>query len=270
MRRPISIVLLLALQSQAAFGAIALDSTTSATQGTQGTTGTFTGIVIGNNANRFLLVAVGQRDANINNVTGCTFNTTETMTKVTSIDGTGAANVNESMWYLLNPSVTTASAVCTSSNSSSWVFGSISLSGVNQSTPFRDQGGNNWVRAGGASATGTGDQTLSTVAGDFCISAVHAGDCGTNATNIIPGGSADERWDRTIQNCSETRNGGATFTATATSTVMSFTWTGSQLWAVISVAIQPAATAGPLFKRYYDLLRSSLFDGTFVRSLLNA
>jgi hypothetical protein len=213
--------------------------------------------VVGNNANRFLIVAGTQREPNINNVTASAFNTTESCTKLGSQNGS-SGNLNVTLWYRLSPSVTTANATLTGGNAANTVIGAISAYNVNQSTPFRDQSGANYKQTT-VSATTTASLTMDTIAGDLVVAVILAGNSVSNVTNLVPGGSQVEKWDVANGGLNFARGGASTLLASGTSTVMSYTWTNNEVAVLMAFVLTPVSGAGPLFKRYYDMLRSSLF-----------
>lgn len=229
------LILLLLLLCPSTWAAISKDTAFSANP-VAGTSVTLS-VTIGDHSDRLLIVGLSTRNTLSTEVYDCTFNSTEKMSRLSALDGASSSNVMESVWFLRNPTVTTANVVCSTYNSNTNVIGAISMWGVDQDFPFRDV-----ERAAGAVATGTGDLTLTTVSGDLCLGFLMAGNNTSNVTNLVPGGSASEEWDLTFNGVTNVRGGGSSYTATSTSTTMSYTWTNSEYWSFCAVAIKPSGS----------------------------
>lgn len=105
---------------------------------------------VGAGSNRISIVGVGLEDsATCPTVTGITFNTTENFTQIdTHLFASDANRID--LWYLLNPTVTTANIVITVSDTTDDLNGgAITIDGAKQQAPEADNKG-----------TGAGDSSL--------------------------------------------------------------------------------------------------------------
>jgi len=170
-----------------------------------------------------------------------------------------SGTVSSYIWYRKAPTAGSSKSItCTTSNSDGIIAGAVSLHNVDQTNTFRDSDTLN-----NSTGTGTGDMTLTTVAGDLIFATLMCGNNAANPTNLVPAGSQSESgaaggWDLQCGagGACNRRGGASTLSASGTSTVVSYTWTNNNPFAFVGAAVQPQASAGPLFKRYYDLLRN--------------
>ena len=79
-------------------------------------------------ADRILLVHVAYKGSTNPIVSGITFNTTETLTRLTNLIQ-GSVMVGE-VWYLLNPTATTANVVVSTNNTGKTAIGAMTYTGV--------------------------------------------------------------------------------------------------------------------------------------------
>ena len=161
--------------------AIALDTNT---YGASDATTTTVGITVANNSNRVLIALISLGNSTgISQVDSVTFNTSEAFTRAVTIidDGTDAAC---DIWYLINPTATTADVVVDydGGNSPDAAVNVVSLYGADQTDPIGARGAatgssttpqasitkedsNSWVLAvisyggGGAGVSGTPNST---------------------------------------------------------------------------------------------------------------
>jgi hypothetical protein len=101
---------------------------------------------VGSGSNKILVVGVGARDPTAGNtvVNSVVFNTSESFTKVRDDSVGGVQTLRSGLWYLLNPSTTTANIVVTFAGAADDSgAGAISLFNVSQSSPIDAQNGSN-------------------------------------------------------------------------------------------------------------------------------
>lgn len=156
-------------------------------------------------------------------------------TALTKLDNQVAATWGFSeIWYLIAPAVGTANLVVTLTGADTFVFGAVVAQGVNQTTPVRTA----------VKQTGTGTSASVTVASvtvdDLCFDSLEIDATGHAAA---PGADQTERWDQVSQ---AGRNDGVCSTQPGTAGgVMSYTWTGSDIFNYIASAFIGIAADAP-------------------------
>lgn len=176
---------------------------------------------VASNPNRILVCGTAVRGAVT--VSSITWNGgAESFTKIN--DNQPGSDVRTELWYLLNPTATTANIVITFSGSQSVMGGCVSIFNAAQSAPTGS------AEASGSDATPTVNVT--TVAGDLVIDIM--GDQ-SGGFDIDVHSSQAERWQIEATN----HDGGmSTEVATGTTTTMSWSETGSDFWSIIAVPIK--------------------------------
>lgn len=207
------------------------------TSGGAGSSITISSFTVGNNANRILVVGVSIED-NANGpdmpVTGITWNTSENFTKIRH-DAFGSpddSNRSE-LWYLLNPTATTASVVVSFTGAVEGATASVvSLYNVAQQAPEANNGGTT------SSATGIDVSTTTTTNGSWLVEAIHGSG---STTTLYPASGQTERTTETSSG--SCRGSLAThFIPTAGSTLSR--WTSNGNGYCLSVAAFAPATEG--------------------------
>ena len=113
--------------------------TDSETQGTSTTTLTITSLVVGNNANRVLIVCTGSESGTAGNrpVSSITWNTTETFSRAVFVENASGGPNRSEIWYLINPTATTANIVVTFGGAAfNTKMSVLSIYGAHQTTPI--------------------------------------------------------------------------------------------------------------------------------------
>jgi hypothetical protein len=139
---------IVALEADRTGGSITLDAESNNHASASATSITISGFTVGNNSNKILIVSVGSYNPTPT-VSGITWNSSENFTQINTVLNNGRAD----LWYLVNPTSTTADIVVTySSSAGSRSAGVTSLYNVNQSTPI---GVTNTVTGTGGTIAGT-------------------------------------------------------------------------------------------------------------------
>jgi len=139
---------IVALEADRTGGSITLDAESNNHASASATSITISGFTVGNNSNKILIVSVGSYNPTPT-VSGITWNSSENFTQINTVANNGRAD----LWYLVNPTSTTADIVVTySSSAGSRSAGVTSLYNVNQSTPI---GVTNTVTGTGGTIAGT-------------------------------------------------------------------------------------------------------------------
>jgi hypothetical protein len=170
-------------------------------------------------------------------VTGVTFNTTETFTKIRhdQRNAGGGVEIITNLWYLVNPTVTTADAVTTFSTAQNDRAIGISyaiFNGVSQSSPIDAQ-------AGGTGSSGTLSAVLTTVAANAWIA-----DCAAGDNDLTVGAGQTMRVDRAI--LVQLFVGVSTVDGKATPGSETMDWTQTtEDWATSAVSFAPSGGSDP-------------------------
>jgi uncharacterized repeat protein (TIGR01451 family) len=186
---------------------------------------------VGAGANRILIVGLSLRDGNVA-ATGVTYGG-QALTRVGFINSVGNQNRTE-MWRLIAPPVGTASVAVTLNQSKQIVGGSISLTGVDQTTPL-----GTFVSATAQSTTAS--VAVASATGELVLDTMTAnGDA--NSTGIAAGSGQAEQWNifSGAGNASSARGGGSTKPGAA-SVTMSWTLGVSKPWSIGAVALKPVS-----------------------------
>ena len=153
-------------------------------------------------------------------VTGVTFNTSESFTKFGDIDGSDDIHVE--VWYLKDPTATTANVVASLSEVKQSILGVISFRGVDQTTPIDGTNTNS-----GSSSTTTVNVTSES--GDMVVDCMATVANPTTAPTV--GAGQTLRWTRDVGG-QPIRGAGST-EAGASSVTMSWGLSESKAWATV-------------------------------------
>ena len=193
---------------------------------------------VGAGSDRVLVVATSHRDGN-KNVTNITFNGV-TLTQAIQQNGTSSNN-QVNIWYLVNPTVTTANVVITVSGSVKIAATAINLTGVYQAAPVSSTAGN--------SGTSTAPSaTVVSASNELVMAAVAAnGDALSVASG---GGQISLANNGTGTGGGDVRMGVDSETGAASVTT---TWTlgASKSWGTASASVRPSgaiALSGKVFE----------------------
>jgi hypothetical protein len=135
---------------------------------------TVSGTIAGN-ANRVLYVAHFIDSNTANDSTGCSWNTTETMTEIDERNA-GSGFIQVTVYRRTNPTATTANVSCTHTDTNSTGIWALSVYNVDQISPTSGIDGD---LGGGVSIS---NRTMTTVAGDMMVSICAIGQTNTSAT----------------------------------------------------------------------------------------
>lgn len=174
-----------------------------------GTTAALTvaSVTVASTANRILVAMISLRSATAT-VSSVTWNTTENFSKATSTTQGGAPPTGAEIWYLVNPTATTASVVCNLTASAGQGVTACAIYGVEQAAP-RVVGG----ASGTSNTANTPDlsnsvsttipsivvdalmhesTSVSTVSGTTAFSAVDEGVWNTGSSYVIQGAAGSQ------------------------------------------------------------------------------
>ena len=197
-----------------------------------GTTITNSGFTVAANANRILIVSANIYDA-AQAVSGITWNGTENFTRAVFVDAASSDRRSE-IWYLLNPTATTADVVTTwASTGIRKAAGVYSYYNALQASPI---GVTN--TANGTGTTSTGTITPTTTGSTIVDSEIGEGG-GVAATDTLTAGWTEVPFD--------TRTWSSQYNLTPTIGVvndMFYTYSGSRAWTWCAAEIKPVVGAG--------------------------
>jgi hypothetical protein len=190
------------------------------------TTGTLA-FTVGNNANKILLVGVVIEDtAPVTTVSSVVFNTTESFTKIDAQTFNTSGN-NVELWYLLNPTATTANIVVTTAATTAGHFGAISLYNAAQKAPGPSAKGTNTIDPATASVTTSVDNS-------WLVDVVGGNTVGTDMTAAV---GQTERWEGATYSC---RSNGSTADAGVAGAGKATSWTFADMsWGLILTTVEP-------------------------------
>ncbi|HVU59976.1 MAG TPA: hypothetical protein VHC98_04020 [Candidatus Saccharimonadales bacterium] len=173
-------------------------------------------ITIGSNNDRIVFAMISPGDGNPAGVTAVKLDGTTNFTHLTD-------SAYTTVWYLLNPS--SGAHTINITDSAAMTGGCSSFYNVNQSTPIAASNTANGSSTT-ASVTVSGTTTAQLVVDFASTNGPHSG--------WSAGGSQTTDWTQ-----GGTQNASSRKTGTSSSTTMSWSWTGSDLWATIAMAINP-------------------------------
>jgi len=215
----------------AAASALVKDAQATATDAASGTTITNSGFTVAANANRILIVSANIYAA-AQAVTGITWNGVENFTRAVFIDAASADRRSE-IWYLVNPTATTADVVTT------WASAGIrrgagvySYYNALQASPI---GVTNTANGTGVTSTGT---ITPTTAGSLIVDSSMSDGGGVAATDTLTAG-----WTDLI----DTRTWSSQYDLAPTisaSNDMFYTYSGSRTWTWCAAEIKSVVGAG--------------------------
>jgi len=215
----------------AAASALVKDAQATATDAASGTTITNSGFTVAANANRILIVSANIYAA-AQNITGITWNGVENFTRAVFIDAASADRRSE-IWYLVNPTATTADVVTT------WASAGIrrgagvySYYNALQASPI---GVTNTANGTGVTSTGT---ITPTTAGSLIVDSSMSDGGGVAATDTLTAG-----WTDLI----DTRTWSSQYDLAPTisaSNDMFYTYSGSRTWTWCAAEIKSVVGAG--------------------------
>jgi len=204
-------------------------------------TGTISSHVVTSGTDRVLILFSAEGgDTTPQSITGVTWNTSENFTKLgraavsAGIDNDYCAEI----WYLVNPTATTANCVITLDGASgAREYYLLEANGVNQTTPFRD-----FTTAFQNTEDTTITATLSSAVGDVVVDAAA---CGAHRTKTV-GASQTQLFNATgAYSTSNRPELGVSWEAGAASVTMSWSLNNANRWATVLGSLQPsAASAG--------------------------
>lgn len=213
---------------------------------------TISSLTVPSGSNQILLVGIGFGYKGSGNVTpdSVVFNTSESCTKLGDYNLGLYSGV--SLWYLKNPTATTADVVAGWSDSFRTAMVAAVFSGVHQTTPFGTPAGN----------TGTGT-TAATVdvgsaSGEVVVDVVGAVRYNSATQPTQGAGQTFLAWNQSSVDDSTAAMAAMSYEAGATTTTMSWTLADAgDDWSSYGVALKPAATSGTTFY----LLSTATGDG---------
>src|SRR5713226_4205029 len=216
------------LRAAAAHAAIAVDSVSSSSgQIVNSLTWAHT---VGTGADRVLVVGVTIRDGNVS-VSAITYGGTA-LTRLGFQNGAGNANRAE-IWSLKAPASGTANVVVSISGARDLVGGSISFTGVDQTTPF-----GTFVGAQGTSATPS--VTASSATAEIVVDTLATDGDAVSAT---VGAGQTQRWNIRTGPAGGNAIGAGSTKPGATSVSMKWTLGASKQWGMGAVPLKPASCA---------------------------
>lgn len=190
------------------------------------TTRTLASVVVAAGSNLCLAVCV-QMEATASAVSGITFNSVA-LTKLDS--QVGASFSRSEIWYLINPTVTTANVVVTHTSSDHSVVGALVASGVDQVTGLRTA----------AKSTGSSTSVTNTVVGVGVDDLVFDSLCIDGTGHLTaPGAGQTEQWD--LEPAAGSTTGVTDTQPGSVDGVMSHTWTTSSPFSHVASAFIAAA-----------------------------
>jgi hypothetical protein len=213
---------------------IAVDATASTFSASNASSLTWSHTV-GAGFNRILVV--GTSAAGLTSVSSVTYGAAA----LTRINATSSSSSETTeMWYLLAPPAGTANIVVTFSGSDSVAAGSVSFTGVSQSTPLG-------TSASASGAGGTPSVTVASATNQVVIDTITDY---ADKSSLTAGASQTQRWNVTSGAGGKTDviSGGST-KAGAASTTMSWTIGAAKAWSQVAVPLIPApafSACGPL------------------------
>lgn len=189
------------------------------------TTLTFS-VTVNSGSNQILVVCVSG-EINTHTVTGITFGGVA----LTQLGRQANASFGYAeIWYLKNPSPSTANVVVTDSSAGVMAAGAYVLSGVDQTTTWRTT-----VKATGSAASAS--VTVASVAsGDFLIDSLDIDGTGHSS---VAGADQTKRWG--IEPSAGTTTGNSSTQPGANGGAMSWTWTTSAPYSLLANALIPAS-----------------------------
>ncbi|MEQ9407984.1 MAG: cadherin domain-containing protein [Fuerstiella sp.] len=178
---------------------------------------------------RLMLVGISINEASDESVTSVTYNGVALSFVGASENGDARVEI----WSLVNPNTGTHDVnIDFSGNTDGNTAGVMTFNGVDQATAL----GTFAPGAGGSG--GTGSATVTSAAGELVFAAIAVDE--VSDYDLVPGTGQTEHWD--LLGGSDINGGGST-KAGAASVPMSWTWSGSDAWAVGGVSIKPANAA---------------------------
>ncbi|WP_179759136.1 DUF4347 domain-containing protein, partial [Hoeflea halophila] len=211
--------------------AVGVDSTSTGTS----SGGNFSVSHTTSGTDRLMLVAVSINQSAGSTVASVSYNG-DALTLVGAREsGSGGTAIRVEIWSLVNPDLATHTVnIAMSGTSDGNTAGVMTFSGVDQSTPLGT------FASGAGGSGGAGSATVSSAADELVFAAIAVDD--NVDYNLIPGGSQTERWDLKAPEV----NGGGSTAVGAASVPMSWTWSGSDAWAVGGVSIKPSSDLDPV------------------------
>lgn len=243
MARIILVLFLLFCSPMSAWAAIAVGTITNSTSSTTAALTITTAFTQAVATNAVMVVVVSSASGTTDTtVSGVTWNTSETFTSAgancTHVQTAASVKWRSSIWYLVNPTATTANVVVTWSGTGAdraQGYTIYSLSGVNQSTPV-----DVCAKALGAT-TAVSNTIVTTVDNDLIIDNVTSSDgSGTWAV-----GTGTQRVNRDLNSAGNDEKQLSSTLPLATAGSQAMTWTGvlNLEWVSVAAAFQPASTS---------------------------
>lgn len=215
-------------------GTVSIDGTPAVTAASGNVTSLTHSFTIGSNSNR-LLIACGAVDSGLLETDQMLFNTDTPMTLIAR-GFSPAGGVSTSAWYMLAPTVGSATVTLDVGFSSRPIVGVLSLYNVNQTTPFRDIDSDDATESGEAAAS---TLTLTSVANDFLFGCLGAGR-DQNPADLVPGASFTQKWDTSVVTDPDTyRSALATRDASGSTVASVWTWTNSTNFSHVAGTVIP-------------------------------
>jgi hypothetical protein len=199
-------------------------------------------------SDRLMLVGVSLNNDESETVSSVTYNGDD-LTRVALVENSDDSLVE--IWYRVAPDIGTYDVVVTFSESlrRAAVVGVTTFTGVDQSTPFRDQGTPGYpymISATGSNITPT--VSVPTGTNELVFDTVAAED----ESSMSVGGGQTERWNLLETSGGLDVLGGGSTEAGATPVTMSWTLSGSNDWAIAGLSIRPSGGSAPLVDSVSD------------------
>jgi len=210
-------LLLLVVASPAAAG-IVFDSQASASTGAGTSTTSSWSHTVGSGSNRVLVVGISDRTNSM--ATSVTYGAQALTRRVTTSTFSGAVE----LWTLTAPASGTATITVTNSSSTQMVAGSVSFSGVDQTTTVRNCPGTGCTAAAplaGDVPPATISTTVASASGDMVVDAIQAQDFG-QAMSATPGPGQIQSWNSSGTAPNAFLGGGSFKSAAGATTTMSW------------------------------------------------
>ena len=174
----------------------------------------------------FIIAAFGRWGTGLVKSTGVSFDG-DAFTKIIAADGTERTTIE--LWYLVNPSITTANVTASYATGSDHWMVVLALSGVNTSSPIRG------YETAAIKTTGISD-TIASAVGDLVVDG-----CTINATTGAPTQDAGQTLvDTAGRSSGVSVSGGMSYEFGAASNTLGWSWSGTVDSCLALVSIKPS------------------------------
>ena len=194
-------------------------------------TTTISSHTVGSATNRVLIVVATARNNGTDSVSGIDWNTSEALTLIRAQQQT--TSIRTEVWRLIAPTETTADVVITwTGTPGEAVGGASNYQDVDQSTPSEADNGSN------GTATSASTEVTTVNADALLVDAV----CELTSQALTPGTGQTERWEH--QASFEASASSDEAAATAQAYTQTYSWSGSNDFAHVVVALKAVAAGG--------------------------